>query len=307
MRRFLLSVASLALSLAICSLARAQTPSTSFKASSPFGALAARDLKKLADGGRAVTPIPIPKAAPLNLVSPTAAPRPLPKSPTASFDSAAVRNAAAAGLVLRPDLLVTSAVVDGTRARIIVKNQGPGRAGENRLNLQAFRDSVLVVSEFVGIPAMDPGKSLPLSIEASPTPLDIPGTRLVFKVDDGSAIVEGDEANNVLVKVMPASVPPDLIIRKVDFLLGGNDIRVEVANVGQTAAKSFRVRRQFFKDGQDGGLGTVTVAGLAPGQARSVSFSASANPVDRMVITLDDLNQVSESNERNNVFVKVLP
>jgi hypothetical protein len=303
MRRFMLSGCAVVLGLAAAGRGAAQTPSTqvAFPPSQRFG-LAAKELGKLGTGGTSVTPLPIPKNTPV---------RPTPAKATpvakAAIDPSAIIKKRGAAILAKPDLVVAELAVNGSQARVTVENRGNAPASTNRLNLQGFRDGALFESLFVTVPALAPGGSTTLTLNASPRVLDIAGTSLVVKVDDGRVIEESDETNNLRTRVMPITVAADLIVNKVEFILGGSEVRIEVKNVGGTEAPAFRVRREFFKDGEERGIATLQVERLAAGGTRSVSFSAgSANPVDLMVVTLDDLNQVREAKESNNRFTKVL-
>jgi hypothetical protein len=265
------------------------------------------------------TPVPTPKQSPIATIPASEinkkklqdaasllAPQqqgPVAKIPASELNKKRLQDAAS--LLASPDLVVKKVQVRDKQAQVIVANEGTAAAGLNRLNLQALRDNQLVASEFVSVPALDAGKSITLTLSSN-VALDIAATRIVVKVDDGNGIAESNEANNELVRTVLTPVQPDLIIRKVDVLFNGNEFRVEVVNVGKTEAKSFRVRQQFFKDGRDAGGGTLVVPALGSGQAKSLAFFASANPADRMVITVDDLNQIAEANESNNTFAKVL-
>jgi hypothetical protein len=122
------------------------------------------------------------------------------------------KNNPPAGFPFRPDVLVTSVKVQGTTARVKVKNQGTIVAGLERLKLQVFRGTQVLATGFAALPTIGPGKAVDMNIVARDTAgklsrLDLPGTRLVFTADDAGNIAESNEANNVFTHVNPPILP----------------------------------------------------------------------------------------------------
>jgi hypothetical protein len=331
MRRFILSMIAIALGLTVSAPVFAQVPGAKnvarqlppdllpafgqSVAAGPFGALLLDGMRKAsAPGVVAGTPRPKPevvvppgafgvKPQPrLPVVPPLVAPAPV----VAKVDPSAISKRAGQKILAKPDLAVLSVTVKGKEAVVNFKNIGTANASVNRMNLQAKRGGKLLASEFGLVSSLGAGKSSSMTFSTT-VDLDIPGTRIEVKVDDGGVIEESDEANNTFVKIIATPALAELIFETVEFGRGG-EVRVLVKNVGGSAAPAFNVKRQFFKADQDRGFSTLRVPGLAAGEtSRLLTFFGSANPVDRMEITIDDLNEVREANESNNRFSKRLP
>lgn len=200
--------------------------------------------------------------------------------------------------------------------KVEVKNVGTAAAGEFRVQsnpLFAGEDPNSVkpgTGTFTTVFGLAPGQSKTVAFFAGADPrVD----RHLFTVDPLNQVKESRETNNRRLKVIPQIVPtpaspaaapgasplPDLVVDRVDFV--GQEIRATIRNIGNGDAGNFRVKRQFKLKGEDRGFGTFVVAGLRAGQSKTLSVGLlSANPVDRLEVTVDDLNQVREAREDNN-------
>ncbi len=160
-------------------------------------------------------------------------------------------------------------------------------------------------------------------------PMDLPSGNyyLIIVVDDGNAIAESNESNNVLVSGVPiqitSPVAPDLTVSNlanwggtystgdvVSYIFDLNNLGNEVAfgsfviNMYLSTDQNFSPDDQWAGEVPTGNTPIGTIAGT-PG--------AITVPVDLpdgnyyLIIVVDDWNSIAESNEFNNVLVSSMP
>ncbi len=229
-----------------------------------------------------------------------------------------------------PDLIITdgSAPATGTagqpvRITVEIQNQGTAAAGAFRLGTYLSVDSVITRTDIQIGTCNFPG----LAVDASSTcggnvtlPATLaPGTYYVGAiVDDTDQVRESDENNNTVLApnqmVVARAAAADLTVVGLtapDTVTAGDrpNITSSIRNQGTADAGAFRLGYYLSTDATittaDIPLGTCSYTGLAAGAnsgcAGPLLFPASLTPGRYYLgVIVDDLNQVTESNEANN-------
>jgi subtilase family serine protease len=229
-----------------------------------------------------------------------------------------LRDLTARPLLPLPDLVISAIGADtrddGTVSDVVVQvtNVGRGPAGSFSVQYNALLKGQKLDAIKPGVgtqqtikEGLAPGQSRIVLFRVIRT--NRPVEQHVFTVDALNQVKESNEDNNRRVLIIPAVVSPrpplpalpDLVIDKVEFV--GQEIRATIKNIGTAPAGTFLVKRQFKLKGVDMGSNSVATGGVFPGQSKTVFLGLlSANPVDRLEITIDPLNQVRESRRDNN-------
>src|SRR5262249_49496223 len=100
-----------------------------------------------------------------------------------------------------PDLIVQNAVVVGSTARVLVKNQGLGPAvGMFAVRMDVFNrtTNAYLGSNSATVNGLPAGQSVWISITLSPPQPLSPNRKLIFRADSTGAITESVETNNTL-------------------------------------------------------------------------------------------------------------
>ncbi|MGB2874278.1 MAG: CARDB domain-containing protein [Gaiellaceae bacterium] len=225
-----------------------------------------------------------------------------------------------------PDLTITSIAYpngDLSACTVTVKNIGTGTANLSGVVVQGYYEPDTTYNSTTGDPAggasfsqptLAPGASADVTIcNGSAPPID---HYLVVKVDATDVLPESNENNNVGYAPLPG---PDLTITSIDYPNGDlSACVVTVKNIGTTTADLTGVIVQGYYEpdtaynpitGDPAGGSTFSQGTLAPGATAQVTIcTGSAPSTDHyLVVKVDALNVLAESNEDNNVAYKPLP
>ncbi len=189
---------------------------------------------------------------------------------------------------------------------VFVRNQGSAQAGASTLRFRVGGESSPPETQ---IPALGPGQEYRHERQIT---LDVAQNYLATATADAhSQVSESNEGNNegsksFTVAAAPPQGKPDLVVSSAVHspasLAAGSEItfRVHVSNAGSVQAGASTLR---FKVGGETFPPEAPVPALAPGQVyqyeRKITLNVAQNY--RATATADALDQVSESDEANNV------
>jgi subtilase family serine protease len=264
-------------------------------------------------GGSTTGPSPLPETAPTP--APTPVPQPTPAPTPAPTPQPTPAPTPAPTPTAKPDLIVANInfspgsphAGDEITFWVLVRNEGQAPAAASTLRFQVGGESN---PPETAVPALGAGQEY---LHQRQVTLDVAQNYTVTATADAlDEVDEFNETNNVRTRsfsVAQALGQPDLVVRLINFSPGaphaGDEITfwVFVKNEGNAPAAASTLQ---FRVGGESNPPQAAVPALSPGQEyryeRKVTLNAAQSYT--ATATADALDQVTESDETNNVLAR---
>ena len=212
-----------------------------------------------------------------------------------------------------------------------IMNSGTAPAGESKAGFYLSTDNVFTTSDIfmgsVDVPALVPGESVMIDIDVDTDSLNLaPGEYFIgYIIDYLNQVPESNEEDNrgckfdqkLIVNGIPSG-NPDLACKTLGELIVNNntlDVYIgwtTIQNIGNAAAGASQVGFYLSTDSQFGAddilFATRNIPALQPGASEMISEELNVNLTSlnlapglyQVIVVIDHLKQVTESNEDNN-------